>query len=214
MVEEELKVGKRAVMRGGVRVYSRVVEEPVEENVRLREERVLVDRQPVDRPVNEADIRARTDQVVEMKEYAEEPVVSKEARVVEEVRVGKEVSERTEQVRDTLRRTEVNVEEFGDGQAAGTAAPSDLTEDFRQNFVSAYSSTGERFESYGPAYQYGYNMASDPRYRGRSFSEVEPELRTDYARRYPNSVWDKRRDAVRYGWDRLTGKVEAAGSSR
>jgi stress response protein YsnF len=208
VVEEELKVGKRAVLRGGVRVYSRVVERPVEENIRLREERVRVDRQPVDRPVNEADLRAGTDQVVEVKEYAEEPVVSKQARVVEEVRVNKEATERTEQVRDTVRRTEVRVEGLGEGK--GT----DLTDDFRRNFTSTYGSSGDRFETYAPAYQYGYEMANDPRYRGRNFSEVESDLRSDYGRRYPNSAWEKMKDAVRYGWDRVTGKTKSAASNR
>lgn len=213
VVEEELKVGKRAVLRGGVRVYSRVVEKPVEESINLREERVRVDRHPVDRPVNQADLRGGTDQVVEVKEYAEEPVVSKEARVVEEVRVNKEASERTQQVRDTVRHTEVRVEGIGEGQGAGTTSTSDLTDDFRRNFTSTYGSTGGKFETYAPAYQYGYDMANDPRYRGRNFSEIESDLRSDYGRRYPNSTWDKMKDAVRYGWDKVTGKTKSATTS-
>ncbi|MBA3438301.1 MAG: DUF2382 domain-containing protein, partial [Pyrinomonadaceae bacterium] len=42
VIEEELSVGKRTVERGGVRVYSRVTETPVEETVQLREEHVTV----------------------------------------------------------------------------------------------------------------------------------------------------------------------------
>ena len=38
VVEEQLKVGRRTVQRGGVRVYARTVEQPVEENILLREE--------------------------------------------------------------------------------------------------------------------------------------------------------------------------------
>jgi hypothetical protein len=49
VVREELKVGKRAMLKGGVRVYSRVVEEPVQETLRLREEQVRVDGTPVNR---------------------------------------------------------------------------------------------------------------------------------------------------------------------
>ena len=41
------------------------------------------------------------------------PVISKSARVVEEVVVGKKATDRTETVRDTLRRTEVDVENAG-----------------------------------------------------------------------------------------------------
>src|SRR5437764_3366736 len=47
VVEEQLKVGKREVQRGGVRVFSRVVETPVNESVNLREEHVNVERRPV-----------------------------------------------------------------------------------------------------------------------------------------------------------------------
>ena len=112
VVEEELQVGKRQVQRGGVRVYSRLTETPVEETVQLREEHVKVDRRPVDRPASQADLAGLREGGVEVTATAEEPVVSKQARVVEEVVVGKEVSERTETVRDTVRRTEVEVEQL------------------------------------------------------------------------------------------------------
>ena len=61
VVEEQLQVGKRAVRRGGVRIYTRVTERPVEETVNLREEQVCVDRRSVDRPVSEADVDAVRD---------------------------------------------------------------------------------------------------------------------------------------------------------
>ncbi len=129
VVEEELQVGKRSVQRGGVRVYSRIVEQPVEETVRLREEKVRVERQPVDRPATEADLRGREQQTIEVKEYAEEPVVSKQSRVVEEVRVGKDATERTETVRDTLRRTEVEVENLNEQNVRAASASSAIDED-------------------------------------------------------------------------------------
>ena len=50
MVEEDISISKREVERGHVRIYSRVTEHPVEEAVRLREEKVTVERRPVDRP--------------------------------------------------------------------------------------------------------------------------------------------------------------------
>src|SRR5690348_7721514 len=104
VVNEELRVGKRSVLRGGVRIYTREVEEPVEEKVRLREEKVYVDRQPADRAVTDADRRTDAEQVIEMKEYAEEPVVSKQARVTEEIRVGKDTTEREQTIRSEERR--------------------------------------------------------------------------------------------------------------
>lgn len=111
VVEEELHVGKREVDHGGVRVYSRTVETPVQEDVSLREERVSVERRPVDRPATEADLAAGEEKTLEMRETSEEPVVEKSARVVEEVELRKDVQEHTENVRDTVRRTEVEVDE-------------------------------------------------------------------------------------------------------
>ena len=113
VIEEELHVGKREVEGGGVRVRTRVVERPVEEAVRLREERVNVERRPVNRPVSEADLNAFREGTFELRERSEEAVVDKTARVVEEVAINKEVGERTETVRDTVRSTDVNVEETG-----------------------------------------------------------------------------------------------------
>ncbi len=110
VVEEELQVGKRQVRRGGVRVYSHLVETPVEESVQLREEHVRVQRNTVNRPASEADFQAVKGGAIELTETAEEAVVSKQARVVEEVRVGKDVTARTETVKDTVRHTEVEVE--------------------------------------------------------------------------------------------------------
>ena len=110
VVEEDISIGKREVERGHVRIYSRVTERPVEEAVRLREEKVTVERRPVDRPATDADFAAAGKDVIEMTETAEEPVVSKQARVVEEVVVHKEVTEHTETVRGTERHTEVDVQ--------------------------------------------------------------------------------------------------------
>jgi uncharacterized protein (TIGR02271 family) len=110
MAEEHLKVGKREVHQGRVRVRSYVVETPVNEQVNLRQENVHVERRPADRPVSGADnlFRERT---IEAEERSEEAVVSKEARVKEELVVKKDVRQRTETVSDTVRRTEVEVED-------------------------------------------------------------------------------------------------------
>jgi len=111
-VEEELQVGKRQVEKGGVRVRSRIVEKPVEESVRLREEHVRVDRQQVNRPLTDADRSAFQDQDIELTERTEVPVVNKESRVVEEIRISKDVDERTETIRDTVRNTEVDIDKI------------------------------------------------------------------------------------------------------
>jgi uncharacterized protein (TIGR02271 family) len=113
-IEEELSVGKRRVVTGGVRLTTSVSETPVEETVTLREERVEADRRPVDRKLSteEADA-AFEEKTVEMLGTSEQAKVSKEARVVEEVSLGKRTKEHEETVRDTVRRTEVEVEKIG-----------------------------------------------------------------------------------------------------
>ena len=111
-VQEELHVGKREVEGGGVRVRSRIVEKPVEETLRLREEHVRVERNTVDRPLTDSDRTAFQDQTIELTERAEVPVINKEARVVEEIKISKDVDERTETIKDTVRNTEVDIEEI------------------------------------------------------------------------------------------------------
>lgn len=118
-VEEELKVGKRSVVRGGVRIFSRVMEVPVSESVRLREEHANVQRRTVDRPATEADFAAFKEGSIEVRETAEEAVVSKSARVVGEVEIGKTSSEREEVIQDTVRKTKVEVEQIDGGKTAG-----------------------------------------------------------------------------------------------
>jgi uncharacterized protein (TIGR02271 family) len=219
VVKEDVRVGKRTVQTGGVRVYSRVIEQPVEESVRLQEEHVRVERQPVNRPVSGTDLQGGREQVIEVQEFAEEPVVSKESRVVEEVRISKDASERTETVRDTVRRTEVNVENLNAGSTERTSsgasryASSDYDDDFRRDFESRYASGGGTYEDYAPAYQYGYQAASDPRYQGRSWDQVQSDLQSDYGRRYLNSAWERFKDSIRYGWDKVTGKTKSASGS-
>jgi len=88
-----------------------VVETPVQEQVSLREERVQVERRPVDRLVGAADDGAFRERTIEATEKSEEAVVSKEARVKEEVVIRKEGKERTETVSDTVRQTKVEVED-------------------------------------------------------------------------------------------------------
>jgi stress response protein YsnF len=114
-IEENLEVGKRTEERGGVRVRSRIVERPVEEHLRLREENVHVEREPVNRPVSGEDLANFREGEIELTERAEVPVVNKEARVVEEVRVTKDVTEHDEAIRDTVRKTDVDVENIDRG---------------------------------------------------------------------------------------------------
>ena len=122
VMEERLRVGKREVAGGAVRVRSYVVERPVEENVRLHEERVSIERHPVDRAVTGTDAAAFQERTIEARATSEEAVVGKEARVVEEIGIRKEASDRTETVHDTVRSTKVEVED-GTKTVPGATTP-------------------------------------------------------------------------------------------
>jgi uncharacterized protein (TIGR02271 family) len=108
--EEQLVVGKREVGRGSVRVRSYVTERPVEEQVELSQERVTIDRRPVNRELapGEAVFQERT---IEAVERGEEAVISKTVRVTEEIGIRKDVERETETVRDTVRKQEIEVED-------------------------------------------------------------------------------------------------------
>jgi hypothetical protein len=103
----------------------------------------------------------------------------------------------------------------GAGTLAGEATASsaiqdfsaqDLTSDYRRDFEQNYGSDSD-FNSMRPAYEYGYRNASDPRYRGKSWDQVENDVRSDYERTNPGSSWERAKNAIRYGWDKVTGQV-------
>ncbi|WP_216690940.1 DUF2382 domain-containing protein [Hymenobacter siberiensis] len=121
VIKEKLNVSKRTEQTGGVRLRSRIVEKPVEASVRLREEHVTVQRTPVNRPATDADFKTFKEGDVTMTESAERAVVAKQAHVVEEVSLGKRVTEREETVRETVRNTEVDVEQIPRKMASGNA---------------------------------------------------------------------------------------------
>lgn len=168
VVEEQLQVGKRTVERGGVRVKRVVSEREVEEQVTLRDETIKVDRQAVNRSVTDTD-DLFTEKTIELTETDEEAVVAKEAKVVEEVVVGKEVENRTETVRDTVRRADVEIEQLGSS--------------------------------------YGESLASDPKYQGREWHEVEGDAKADWeSSNQDKGTWEEAQGSIKNAWDKLRGK--------
>jgi len=111
LAEEQMNVGKQMFETGTTRVRRFVTERPVEAQVNLHEEHAKVVRRAVNDPNYIADIDW-SDKEYTVTETAERPVVSKTARVVEEIAVGREGSERTETVRDTVRRQQAEVEKL------------------------------------------------------------------------------------------------------
>ena len=129
IVEEELVVGKREVDRGGARVRSYVTETPVHEQIRLRNERVDVQRRPVDRDVSAGDDAFR-ERSISMTATGEEAVVGKTQHVVEEVVVSKTSDEQVKDIDDTVRRTDVEIDRDTDmnrdmGRDTGTFRDTD-----------------------------------------------------------------------------------------
>ena len=112
VVEEELQVGKEKVDTGGVRIFTRTTETPVEKDVNLREEHVDVERHKVDRAATQDDLNALKDEDITVRETAERAVVNKEARVTEEVEINKRAEQHTEHVSDTVKKRDVEVEKL------------------------------------------------------------------------------------------------------
>jgi hypothetical protein len=186
------------VDRGGVRVHARMAERPVEKPVDLREEHVNVERRQVNRPATDADLQAFQEGSFEVHETTEEAVVDKQARVVEEVVVDKDTQQRQEVIRDTERHTEVDVERLS-GAAGGTTFNTSDPE-FRRHYETYFSRSNMPYERIQPAYQYGYTYGG--RSSGRTWNQVEAEVRQDWQRQNPDSKWEQFKDAVREGFER------------
>ncbi|WP_428534179.1 YsnF/AvaK domain-containing protein [Rhodopila sp.] len=124
--EETLSVGKRAVSGGATRIRRYVVETPVEEQVSLHSEKVTMERRPVTdgRQVGAGDF---TDKAIEMTETSEEAVVSKTARVKEEISLHKEAADHIQTVKDTVRHEDVEVEQVPGNNTIQTPGSSSET---------------------------------------------------------------------------------------
>jgi len=205
VVEEEIQVGKRAVERD-VRVHTTVTEKPIEEQVHLREEHVTVERRPADRPVSGTDQAAFKESVIEITETVEEPVVAKQARVVEEVVIHKEATDHVETIHDTVRRTDVEVEQEQAHQESSFRSFDTYNADFRQHFNTTFAQQqGATYDAYMPAYRYGYTLATDKQYSGRDWAALESEARRDWEQRQPGT-WERFKAAIRHGWDKVRGR--------
>ena len=114
--EEELTAAKRQREIGEVEIEKDVVQEQRTIEVPVTEERVRVERRVVDRPVDASEAAFR-EESIEVPVRGEEVELQKRTKVVEEVEVGKEAVQRTEQVSGTVRREEVRIDEVDPGQA-------------------------------------------------------------------------------------------------
>ncbi len=202
-VEENIDVQKRAVEKGRVRVFTTVSERPVQADVTLREEKVTVDRRAVDRPLAAGE-NPFQEKTIEMTERGEQAVVSKIARVVEEVVVGKESTERTEKVADTVRKTEIHVEkDAATAQNGASYAYTDFDKDFQTDFGTRYAGKNYKYTTYEPVYRYGYTLATNDAYKGQDWDRVEAQARTEWQKTNPGQQWQDVKDNIRYAWDKV-----------
>lgn len=117
LAEETLVVGKQTVTSGATIVRRVVVETPVQQQVSLYDETVIVERR---KPVTDAVTGdTLTEVTIEMIETSERPVVGKSVKVREEVVVRRERTQRMETVRDTVRRGEIEVTHSDENHRSG-----------------------------------------------------------------------------------------------
>jgi len=196
VVEEQLQVGKREVELGAVEIRKRVVEEEQSVPVTLRREEVTVEQVgSPDRPLRAGE-EAFDEGVIRVAVRGEEAVVAKEAVVTGEVVVNKDVTTEQQQVSDTVRRTEVDFDE--NYQQARN--------DFQQHHAATAGARDTDFAQMEPHYQAGYRAGTDTRYADRSFEEVEPQLRQEYATSGGTDEWERLREQVRTGFTRARGR--------
>ena len=193
VAEERLNVEKRDVELGHVEVRKTVTEEQQTIPVTLMREEVHVEERNIaDRPVSAADAeRLFEGGTIRVPVRGEEAVVEKEAVVTGEVVINKEQTFERQEVTETVRREQVDVEE--DYQRARG--------DFQQHFAGRQAA-GRTYEQAEPYYRGGFLAGRDPRYQGREFEQVEPELRQSYGSSGSGDSWEHLREEIREGWRR------------
>ncbi len=226
VAEERLNVQTREAELGEVQVHKSVIQEQVSVPVELEREEVHVQQRDIaDRPVQAGD-QLFQEGTIRVPVRGEEAVVSKEAVVTGEVVIDKERLVERQQVTDTVRREQIEVDENYNQYRSG----------FQQHFNQRQSSMQGQtrtFDEAEPNYRYGYATARDTRYQGREFDEVEPDLRRDYETRFgggtgtagttrgtgstgttgttrstggAGDAWQHLREEIREGWTRARGR--------
>jgi len=195
VVEEELQIGKETVERGRTRIFSVVTEKQVQQDVHLRDETLRVQRRPVNREVlNTPDLfRERSYEMVERDEIA---TVGKTAHVIEEVQLGKEVADKVETIKETIKRQDVRVEDI-----PSLRPFKEYESDFHGFYNKNLSSTGIAYEKFGPAFLFGYDRATGETRHRNSWSEVEGETKRMWEEKNPGT-WERNKSVIKYAWER------------
>ena len=205
--EEELVANKHRVETGQVQVGKEVVSEQRTLEVPVTRQEVTIERHPVERRPSDSPIDDRG-QSIDMPVQEERVELEKRAVVYEEVGVGKREVQDTQHVSGTVRREEARIETEGTANVEGSVGSTwnQVMPGYRERWQQRYGSTGARWEDAEPGYRYGYNMRSQPQYRGRSWADVEPEFQRDWSQRNPGTPWDRAKESVRESWENTTGR--------
>jgi len=206
--EETLTPVKQAVQTGEVGVQKTVREQQQEVPVNLRREEVTINRQAVDRPADPREIGDMREESMSVPVYEERAELQKQARVYEEVTLSKQPVEEQRTISGTTRREELDVTQSGDVNIQGNPAVrtgeswTQVMPTYRSRWEQSHR--GARWEEAEPAYRYAYEMQNDPKFRGRSYSEIEKDLRSDWKNRGEPTAWDKISANVREAWNDVT----------
>ncbi len=196
VVEEQLEVGKESVERGRMRIYNVVSEREVAQDVGLRDETIRVQRRPANRQVKiDPDLfKQRSYEMVETDEIAK---VAKTARVIEEVSLGKEVAQKVQTIKETLRRQDVQVEEVP------AARPyKEYETDFRGFVKTNLAKNGVTYENLEPAFHFGHNLATREPFRSSPWTAVEADSKKIWEEKNPGT-WAQNQAVIKYAWERV-----------
>jgi hypothetical protein len=132
--------------------------------------------------------------MVEVDEIAK---VGKTARVVEEVSLGKEVVEKVQTIKETLRRQDVQIEEIP------TMRPyQEYDTDFRGFYTKNLANSGVAYDKLHPAFHYGYELATREPFRSSPWSAVEADSRRIWEEKNPGT-WDQNKAVIKYAWEKV-----------
>lgn len=195
LAEERLTVGTREVMIGEVVIRKRVVEEERMIPVTIRREEVEFVRLAPGEPLPAgwgADAGA---EITRFPLHGSEPTFEKTAVVNREVAVQRGTQTKQHDVTGTVRREHVDVEERY--QRARPQFERDFT---AQRGAGATRAVG--FAEAEPQYRAGFDAAHDPRYAGKDFAAVEPDLQQQYgASAGQADDWEALRRRIRAGFE-------------
>lgn len=95
----------------------------------------------------------------------------------------------------------------GSQQNAGMRDFSSFMPEFRSHYDMFLGGGQLDYSYYEPGYRYGYDLASSPRYRGKKWSEIEPDAQREWDQQHAGMAWSDFRDTVRYGWERTASST-------